>query len=98
MGPGSWGWIERAYKSMRWLARSEALGRVKAPVLLLCADHDRLVSAKAIRAAAQFLVRGQLVRYGAEARHEVLREADAVRDKVLATIDDFLDRVAPRQD
>lgn len=98
MGPGSWGWVERAYASTRWLAQPEVLSAVKTPVLLLCADHDRLVSAKATRAAAAHLIRGQLVRYGGEARHEVLREADAVRDKVLATIDDFLDRAAPRQD
>jgi lysophospholipase len=98
MGPGSWGWVERGYASMRWLARVEVLAGVKTPVLLLCADNDKLVSPKPTHAAARHLVRGQLVRYGSEARHELLREADAVRDKVLATIDDFLDRAAPRLD
>jgi lysophospholipase len=98
MGPGSWGWVERAYASMRWLARAEVLAGVKTPVLLLSADTDKLVDPKAIHAAAAHLPRGQLVRYGAEAHHELLREVDAVRDKVLATIDDFFDRAAPLQD
>jgi lysophospholipase len=31
--------------------------------------------------------------FGEEAYHEVLREADPVRDRALAAVDDFLDRV-----
>jgi lysophospholipase len=95
MGPGSWGWVERGYASMRWLAGPAVLARVTAPVLLLCADHDRLVSARATVRAARHLPRAELIRYGAEARHEVLREVDPVRDRVLADIADFLDRRAP---
>jgi lysophospholipase len=30
--------------------------------------------------------------FGAEAYHEVLREADPVRDRAFAAIDDFLER------
>jgi lysophospholipase len=33
------------------------------------------------------------VAFGPEARHELLRESDPVRDKALAMIDRFLDRV-----
>jgi lysophospholipase len=44
------------------------------------------------------LPRGQLLMFGAEAAHEILREADPVRDRALAAIDDFLDRLAPRRD
>lgn len=95
MGPGSWGWVERAYASMRWLAGPAVLARVTCPVLLLCVDYDRLVGAKSTERVAGFLPKGQLVHYGAEARHEILREVDAVRDKVLAEIDTFLSRVAP---
>jgi lysophospholipase len=98
MGPGSWGWVERGYASMRWLARADVLARIETPVLLLCADNDKLVSPAAIRAAAAQLKHGELIRYGTEARHELLREADPVRDKVLGAIDAFLDRAAPRQD
>ena len=98
MGPGSWGWVERGYASMRWLARREVLAGVKVPVLLLCADNDKLVSPKATHAAALHLKHGELIRYGDEARHELLREVDSVRDKVLASIDNFLARAAPPRD
>ena len=98
MGPGSWGWVERAYASMRVLARRGMLEAVTTPVLILATDHDRLVSFPAIQRAARRLVRGQLKRFGEEARHEVLREVDVVREDALHTIADFLDRTAPRAD
>jgi lysophospholipase len=41
------------------------------------------------------LPRGELVEFGRDAAHELLREADPVRDHILAQIDCFLDRVAP---
>jgi lysophospholipase len=95
MGPGSWGWTERAYASMRGLMRPGVLERVDTPVLLIGAERDRLVSFRAIERAAQRLPRGELLRFGEEAYHEVLRESDPVRDRVLAGIDAFLDRTAP---
>jgi lysophospholipase len=38
-----------------------------------------------------------MVAFGPEARHELLREADPVRARVMAAIAEFLDRVAPRR-
>lgn len=96
MGPGSWGWIERAYASMRLLGRSGVLERVETPVLILATVADRLVSVRAIRRACRRLPRCELMMFGPEARHEILREVDAVRGRALETIDAFLDRVAPR--
>lgn len=98
MGPGSWGWVAAAYASVRLLHRRGLLEQVKTPVLLLSADHDRLVSPAAIARAALRLPRGELLRFGAEARHELLRETDAIRERALAGIAEFLDRVAPRRD
>lgn len=95
MGPGSWRWVERAYASMLVLDEPGRLEAVDLPVLLLAARHDGLVSWKAIEKAARRLPRAQLVSWGREARHELLREVDPVRDKVLQAIDDFLDRMAP---
>jgi lysophospholipase len=63
---------------------------------LLAAECDRLVSPRAIRRAAARLPRGELVAFGSEARHELLREVDPVRDRVLAAIDEFLDRHLPK--
>ena len=95
MGPGSWGWTRAASESNRRLARRGILERIDIPVLLLAAENDRLVSIRAIRRAAARLPHGELVTFGAEARHELLREADPVRDRVLAAIDEFLERAAP---
>lgn len=95
MGPGSWGWIERALASIRLLERPGALETIELPVLVLATTRDRLVSWRAIERAVRRLPHVELVRFEAEARHEILREADGVRLRALAAIDDFLDRTAP---
>ncbi|MCB2080019.1 MAG: alpha/beta hydrolase [Novosphingobium sp.] len=98
MGPPSWGWMERALASILAIDRSGLLEAVETPVLMLATKADRLVDFAAIERAAHRMVRAQLVRYGGEASHEILRECDAVRDHALEKIDDFLDRTAPLVD
>lgn len=95
MGPASWGWVERAFASMRGLARPGVLERIATPVLIVGTESDRLVGFGGILRAAARLPQGELLRLGPEAHHEVLREDDAVRDRVLAAIDEFLDRRVP---
>lgn len=92
MGPGSWGWVERALASIRQLATPGVLEAVSTPVLLLATRADKLVAPAAIAKAARRLPRGELVMFGAECAHELLREGDAVRDRALAAIEDFLNR------
>lgn len=92
MGPGSWGWVERAYASMRSLYRPGVLEAVAIPVLLLGAENDRLVAMGAIEQAAARLPKGELVRFGVESHHEILREVDGVRDRAMDAIADFLSR------
>lgn len=95
MGPGSWGWVERAYASIRGLFFKGALETVETPVLLLAATNDKLVGIKAIEQAARRLPNAEIVRFGKESRHEILREVDPVRDRAMRAIADFLDREAP---
>jgi lysophospholipase len=95
MGPGSWGWVAQAYASMRRLDRPGVLEGVDPPVLLFGTRADRLVSWAAIERAARRLPHAELLPFGPEASHEILRESDAVRDRALAEIDRFLDRAAP---
>ena len=92
MGTGSWGWVKAGLESMAALDRKGVLEAVDVPVLLLAASGDALVSTPAIRRAAARLPRAERFVFGAESRHEVLREADPVRDRALAAIDDFLGR------
>lgn len=96
MGPGSWGWIERACASMRGLEQPGMLEKVAVPVQILAAQADGLVAFPPIARAKERIARCELVSFGPEARHEILREDDAVRDAALAAIDRFLDRAAPK--
>ncbi|MBI1403423.1 MAG: alpha/beta fold hydrolase [Porphyrobacter sp.] len=97
MGPASWRWVERAYASARRLAAPGALEAVGVPVLILSTSADKLVSHPAALDAARRLPKGEMVAFGNEARHEILREVDPVRDRAMAAIAEFLDRVAPRR-
>ena len=92
LGPGSWGWVREAARSTTAIFRRGALESVTVPVLIIGTDADRLVSPAAIRRAAQRLPHVETLIFGPEARHEILREVDAIRDVALARIDEFLDR------
>ena len=94
MGPGSWGWVERAYASMRLLARPGLLEAIDTPVLILATDNDQLVGFKAVQRAAARLRDCEFIHFGIEAHHEILREADHVRDRALRACDAFLNRIA----
>lgn len=94
LGAPSWGWLKAAFQSCAALTPVK-LAAVETPILLLGTELDRLVSAAAIRRAASQLPRAELIMYD-DAAHEILREADEVRLRALAAIDDFLDRKAPR--
>ncbi|WP_379547844.1 alpha/beta fold hydrolase [Qipengyuania sp. DSG2-2] len=97
MGPGSWGWVERALASIRWLGRPDILAKIDIPVLIVATSNDRLVSWKAVGHAVRHLPKGELAAFGDEAHHEILRECDAVRDRAMMAIARFLDRAAPAE-
>ncbi len=92
LGPGSWGWVNGAMDSIARLNQRGALEAVDIPVFMLATSADKLVSPSAIARATRRLVDVEALTFGDEARHEILREVDAVRDKALAAIDDFLER------
>lgn len=95
LGPASWWWVRQGYASFLQLGRPAMLEAVTTPLLILSASHDALIAPAAIRHAAARLPAASLHEYGAEAAHELLREADGVRDDALARIDAFLAREAP---
>ncbi len=95
MDAPSWGWLRAAYQSIERLQAPRLVETVETPVLILASRADRLVAASAIEALARRLPQGQAHFYGAEAAHEILREADPVRNDALARIDAFLDEAAP---
>jgi lysophospholipase len=89
LGPPSFGWMRAAFRSRAETFTPAKLGAVHLPILIVAAEKDRLVSAAAIREAAALLPNAELEMMP-DARHEILRDADEVRDRALARIDDFL--------
>ena len=66
------------------------LAALTTPILMLVADEDGLVDpAAAVRLAGR-LPDVELVRFGPESAHEILREADGVRLRAYRLIDAFL--------
>ena len=95
MGPGSWGWVERAYASTRAIERAGALESVDIPVLIVSTVNDKLVRHEACERAVRRLPHGELLVFGPEAHHEILRETPEVRARAMAGMAQFLDKVAP---
>ncbi|HYF90149.1 alpha/beta hydrolase [Azospirillum sp.] len=91
VGGVSFAWVAAALDAEDALRRSLPLERVRTPVLLLSAPDDRVVRAELHREVAARLGNAHLVEYPG-AKHELLMECDAIRDRVWADIDDFLDR------
>jgi len=95
MGPASWGWVAAAIKSMQLIEEKGALETIETPVFLFGTTNDKLVAWKAIERAAARLPYSELLKFGDEAHHEIFREVDAVRERAMDGIADFLDRKAP---
>lgn len=95
LGPPSWGWIAESFRAGAALARDARVAACALPVLFLVPDRDRLVDPRAARALAARMPGAELVRFGPEAAHEVLREGPAVRGRAFAAIDAFFERVMP---
>lgn len=95
LGPPSWAWVHEAFVACARLQADPRLETLAAPILMLLADADGLVDSRAAARVAARLPQVELVRFGREAAHEILREDDAVRLRAYGLIDDFLDRKAP---
>lgn len=90
--PPSWAWLAEAFEATAALANDPRLGTLAPPVLVLVADLDGLVDARAAVEVAGRLRDATLLRFGGESAHEILREADPVRDRAIGAIDAFLAR------
>ncbi len=98
LGPASWRWVERAAASVEKIHLPGTFESVKIPVFIAATTADQLVSTKQIIKDSERLPNSQLLLFGDEAAHELLREADTVRDQVLKAIDTFLDRIFATND
>lgn len=95
-GPPSWKWVIEGFASTRALRQSPALKTMRIPTLMLVPMADQLVDAKAAIGVAAKLPDCRVLRFGKEAAHEVLREADSVRNRAIGEVDIFLASRAQR--
>jgi lysophospholipase len=95
-GAPSWHWVIQGFRSMRELAGDPRLAVISIPLLMLVAERDGLVDPRAALRIADRLPDIRVIRFGRESAHEILREADPVRDRALGEIDRFLAERAPR--
>ena len=94
-GGVSWGWI-KAFAESESVLEALPLGELDLPILLMLADRERLVDN---RAALRIAARLPDVRHRIfpGAAHELLREADEVRQDALASIRNFAREVVRRE-
>ncbi|MDR3518370.1 MAG: alpha/beta hydrolase [Azospirillaceae bacterium] len=89
LGGVTFGWLAATLRSIDRLTARGVLERITAPVLILSAPQDRVVRGTDHPVLAHRLPNAVLCRYP-DAGHEILMEADAVRNRAWADIDAFL--------
>ncbi len=88
-GP-TWGWVGEAFASMRALRRKSFGARIKCPLLIVGAAHDRIVN-QGPDVTLIRNVRSGLFLLFSDARHELVQERDEVREVFWKAADAFLD-------
>ncbi|MFM2045464.1 MAG: lysophospholipase [Pseudomonadota bacterium] len=91
----TWGWLDAAFRSMDRLETPGLAEGMTVPVLILTGGRDRIVRNDRHAAMARRLPRGRQ-RHHPDARHELMMEADPIRNAVWADIDAYLAEVLPR--
>jgi lysophospholipase len=94
LGPPNWRWVAASYRSIAGLRRAGAVEAITTPVLIVATAGDKLVSAAATRAFAARIAGAQLIMLGTDVAHEVLRERDEPRTKLMMAIGAFMDSLA----
>ena len=90
LGPASWRWVQQAMKSTTALLKAGAIDHIQSKMLILATTADQLVDTDRIIEDAKRLPHCELILFGDEAAHELLRESDGVRDQCMAHIDRFI--------
>lgn len=94
LGGVTWAWLAATFRSIDELARKENVERITTPLLMCCAGKDRIVSVAAQRSISSRLPNCRFTLIPA-ARHELLRETDAIRALFWKEFDAFLGVTGP---
>lgn len=89
LGGVTWGWLGAALRSIRRIHGRGFAEAIEIPVLTVIAGRDRVVDNRLIRAFAARLPRGEVTEI-ADARHEILKERDELRNRFWAAFDRFM--------
>ncbi|MGI9412380.1 MAG: alpha/beta fold hydrolase [Hyphomicrobiales bacterium] len=89
LGGATIGWLAAAFQAMIELRRKRFPRPLKAPVLMLAAGQDRVVSSKAIYRLGQRLPNSREITVDG-ALHEILMERDEFREQFWAAFDAFV--------
>ncbi len=90
LGPASWRWVEQAMKSTRALEQPDAIEHIHTPIIIFATTGDQLVDTARIKEDAERLPNCELILFGDEAAHELLRESDEIRDSCMNHIYRFI--------
>jgi len=82
-------WLLHAFESTAALSAPGVIERIKTPMLVFTAEHERLVDNRMI-ASLEARMPDAILEPVLGAAHELLRERDRVRGAVLARLDSFL--------
>lgn len=93
LGSVTWGWLDDAFASIDALTAPGAAEAIATPVQFQIPARDGLVDCAATRRLAARIPGAQLIEY-ADGAHELLREADPLRQQVLADALAFLDMIS----
>lgn len=94
LGGATWGWLDAALRSSRYLLQSGTARRIDVPLFIARAGRDTVVSNSAIGRLTGWLPQGGMRTY-TDSRHEILMETDAVRDAFWGDFDDLLAGLDP---
>jgi lysophospholipase len=92
MGAPTFGWLNAAFRSIRRLSGLSATSQTICPILICTALADTVVSVAAQNAMSNALPSSTQELFE-DARHEILQESDAIRDRLWESFDRF---IAPR--
>jgi lysophospholipase len=89
LGGVTWGWLAATFQSIGRLTGAGTPEQLKTPVLMLCAQNDRVVSMPAQRSLALRIPGCGFVPIPG-ARHEILKETDTIRRLFWKEFDAFV--------
>ncbi|CAN0599742.1 unnamed protein product, partial [Laminaria digitata] len=89
IGGGTWRWLHESFRSIRKLQQPRVLRDIRTPIHIASAGKDVIVDSRSHARAAQHLPDCAISEYD-NAKHDIWMETDAIRDPLLAALDQFL--------